>query len=257
MVKGLSTTGSKDKKDKQAAMLLVEPIPALSKVTQNSETEPPTPTSTGSTSDTHIRKPSRTRTSKASIINGEVKTSSSKGITSKRSRRRTVSPVKGNRSRKRRSKSRKRIKEETQTPLGSDMAVLAEAFNLNMNTKTMLVVYDGTTLEDFCLMTDDDFDGLIARARTTDRALPPLQIRKVQVLREWVQQELIKQPTEDASSQPESDNKESLIPKDWKARFEEDLPRLKQNLKAKGESPTAEASPSWWNYFISLKAMFC
>jgi hypothetical protein len=145
-----------------------------------------------------------------------------------------------------------------ETQLGSDMIVLAEALSLDLNTQTMLAYYDARSLEDFCLMAEADFKDLLAKARSMNRALPPLQIRKVQVLREWGQE--LSKPRDDSAlpawvrlSQPKASNKKgSLIPKDWKMRLKQDLPQLKMKLKAKGERLT---SYPWINYLLSFRTI--
>jgi hypothetical protein len=145
-----------------------------------------------------------------------------------------------------------------ETQLGSDMIVLAEALTLDLNTQTMLAYYDARSLEDFCLMAEADFKDLLAKARSMNRALPPLQIRKVQVLREWVQE--LSKPRDDSTlpawvrlSQPKTSNKKgSLIPKDWKMRLKKDLPQLKMKLKVKGERLT---SYPWINYLLSFRSI--
>lgn len=81
-------------------------------------------------------------------------------------------------------KTGKKSKEDR---LGPDMTILAEGFKLDKNSRSMLVQFDAKTLEDFSLMNDDDFDLLVEKARSIGKELPPLQVRKVQVLREWVQ----------------------------------------------------------------------
>lgn len=79
------------------------------------------------------------------------------------------------------------------------MTVLADGFKLDRNSRSMLVQFDAKTLEDFSLMNDEDFDLLVEKAKTIGKELPPLQVRKVQVLREWVQSlcpiELQRQPS--------------------------------------------------------------
>jgi hypothetical protein len=42
----------------------------------------------------------------------------------------------------------------------------------------LLASFDAKTVEDFFMMGDVDFNRLLAKARTANRSLPPLQIRK-------------------------------------------------------------------------------
>jgi hypothetical protein len=121
--------------------------------------------------------------------------------------------------------------------LGPDMMILVDAFNLDENTQVLLAHYDARTLEDFCCMTQVDFEELKLSAERLNRALPPLQIRKVQILREWVQG-----LAEKADNKPlwvldtsERFDMANLIPKDWKRKFKDALPDLKHALKERGE----------------------
>jgi hypothetical protein len=70
--------------------------------------------------------------------------------------------------------------------LGPNMMILADGLRLDKNTQLLLAYYDARTLDDFSCMTEDDFDALKLSAEALDRTLPPLQIRKVQILLEWV-----------------------------------------------------------------------
>ena len=144
--------------------------------------------------------------------------------------------------------------------LGPDMMVLANTFHLDKNTQILLAYYDARTLEDFCLMTKVDFDTLLVSATLHNRPLPPLQIRKVQVLREWVQSLVDTKPVHiPAWIQTTSENpveKANLIPSDWKRRFQQDLPKLKKLLKLKGDQECL-ATRSWMSYFLSIRFVLC
>lgn len=121
--------------------------------------------------------------------------------------------------------------------LGPDMMILVDAFNLDKNTQVLLAYYDARTLEDFCCMTQVDFDELMLSAERLNRALPPLQIRKVQILREWVQGLAKKADNKPlwALDMSERFDMANLIPKDWKRKFKDALPDLKHALKERGE----------------------
>jgi hypothetical protein len=251
------TNGLKDKKEKEAKLVaddgpMLGPTkdasPDTAKVVVDSDTEPPTSESDTSIENVELQ-PSCSARSKASM-------------SSPRRRKKTSSV--------RSSKSRKRVKriqagdgsEKPPTPepeLGSEMMILAEAMHLELNTQSMLASYDARTLEDFCFMADVDFNDLVAKARSMNRALPPLQIRKVQVLRDWVKG-LIDTKDDDSNlplwarkSPSNPRRKATMIPKDWKARFKQDIPKLKQALKAKGEKLTTHP---WLNYLLSFRTMF-
>ena len=147
------------------------------------------------------------------------------------------------------------VDEGREPRLDKDMIILSEAFHLDENTQAMLAQYDARTVEDFCLMTPEDLDQLVQDAAFSNRPLPPLQIRKVQVLREWAHnladqtmrqaelQALCSYATGIVSEQP-ADQYASLVPQDWAKQFREDLPRLKHMLKERGQR-TAAAGVAW------------
>lgn len=151
--------------------------------------------------------------------------------------------------------------------LSSDMNYLAEGMNLDVNTRTMLAYYDAKTLEDFSMMSEADLYDMVSRARLMNRALPPLQVRKVEVLREWVKDLLDPHDPDDddESNFPASWKKQKqtranskklqeYVPNDWKLKFRKDLPKLKHSLKTRGENMT---SNRLINYIISLRTLLC
>ncbi|KAG7348774.1 hypothetical protein IV203_011371 [Nitzschia inconspicua] len=150
--------------------------------------------------------------------------------------------------------------------LEKDMTLLADAIHLDNNTRTLLASYDAKTIEDFFMMGETDFQHLLAKARNTNRGLPPLQIRKVRVLREWIT-ELIEKthpdnsgmrlPWESTIKEKKNQNatEDSLLPKDWKRQFQNDLPTLKKKLRRKGDS-FAEIFP-WLSYIFGFRDSLC
>lgn len=148
------------------------------------------------------------------------------------------------------------------------MLLLADAIHLDNNTKMMLASYDAKTVEDFFMMGDADFHHLLARARNDKRGLPPLQIRKVRILREWIT-ELVESTHPDLpylpclmTSKMSSTGRSktaleevSLLPSDWKRRFYKDLPTLKKKLRRKGNS-FSEVFP-WLSYLINFRESLC
>jgi len=133
-----------------------------------------------------------------------------------------------------------RISDAIPFRLNKDMTVLADGMNLDPNARNLLAAYDSKTLEDFYLMTDGDFTSLVNRAKAHKHPLPPLQIRKVQMLRRWM-----KEVVDDNTYENEGTNNRSLrsrkrnddlIPKDWKAQYKNDLPHLKLQLREQGDS---------------------
>ena len=118
------------------------------------------------------------------------------------------------------------------------MTFLADGMNLDANTRCLLAAYDAKTLEDFYLMTDSDFSGLIRKANATKNSLPPLQIRKVRMLRQWIKEVVQDNMYEMYAEHGESVRKQStrLIPRDWKDLYKNDLPHLKLQLRQQGDS---------------------
>ena len=121
--------------------------------------------------------------------------------------------------------------------LARDMAYVADAMNLDVNTQAMLALYDAKSLEDFSLMAPADIHDLVGKAQSMRRAIPPLQVRKIEVLREWIQEisrpkDETQIPTWTRRDRTRRGKSRRLIPRDWKEQFESDLPRLKQKLQA-------------------------
>jgi hypothetical protein len=150
--------------------------------------------------------------------------------------------------------------------LGRDMVILSEAFHLDRNTQSLLVQYDARTVEDFCLMTTEDLEKLVKTAAESNRPLPPLQVRKLQVLREWAQNladqsvreaemSAICQCAADIANEHVYEQSSNLIPKDWAKQFREDLPKLKQTLKERGGKTAA--AMSWFSSYFSFPSMYC
>lgn len=127
--------------------------------------------------------------------------------------------------------------------LKPDMLFVAEALNLDLNTKTMLAKFDARTLEDCYLMGDQDFEDLIEEAKAMGISLPPLQIRKVQIFREWLKKVI---EDIDESKLPSWARTHTIgktcIPRDWQSRFKEDLPKLKKDIKQRGQITIAQKS---------------
>jgi hypothetical protein len=93
-----------------------------------------------------------------------------------------------------------------------------------------------------------------------NRAMPPLQIRKVQVLREWVQG-LVKKKADDKpwwelKGIPEQVDTANLIPEDWKQKFKDALPDLKRALKERGEKEVISTN-FLTNTYQALARMCC
>jgi hypothetical protein len=133
-----------------------------------------------------------------------------------------------------------RISDAIPYRLNKDMTVLADGMNLDQNARNLLAAYDSKTLEDFYLMSDSDFSSLVHRSRSHKHPLPPLQIRKVQMLRRWMK-ELVDDninENEDTNSRSLRSKKRNvrLIPKDWKEQYKNDLPHLKLQLREQGDS---------------------
>jgi len=152
-------------------------------------------------------------------------------------------------------------------------------------TRAALTAYDARTLEDFAMMTVDDFEEMTITAARLSRPLPPLQQRKVAVLLDWVH-EIVEDETptcekkakergifsaffdgtlyhsnlstikklSEAMSPERKTADYSIIPPDWESRFEKDIPVLKKKLKLMGEESTHSL---WANFFLDLRWILC
>lgn len=134
------------------------------------------------------------------------------------------------------------FKNASEIHLEDDMAYIARQFKLDKNAQLMLAYYDARSLEDFCLMSIADVNDMIQRAKEMERALPPLQIRKIRVLREWVQELADPQDNLDipawvriSKSKRIRRKKGELIPSNWKSEFKKDLPDLKEELQKRAD----------------------
>lgn len=128
------------------------------------------------------------------------------------------------------------------------MSVLADGINLDRNTRLLLAAHDARTLDDFYLMADIDFIDLLRRAKATNNCLPPLQVRKVRMLRRWLK-DLVDENMmgdyneyDEASCSPSKKRytrereRRRLVPKDWANQYKHDLPHLKRELRQQGDS---------------------
>lgn len=118
------------------------------------------------------------------------------------------------------------------------MTYLADGMKLDKNMRYFLAVFDANNLEDFYLMSDSDFFALVQKAKASNRCIPPLQLRKVQMLRRWIK-EVVEDhvlETEDENGTCRRKRKVQLIPKDWKEQYRNDLPHLKLQLRQQSES---------------------
>eukprot|EP00534_Pseudo-nitzschia_fraudulenta_P009268 CAMPEP_0201152806 /NCGR_PEP_ID=MMETSP0851-20130426/13394_1 /ASSEMBLY_ACC=CAM_ASM_000631 /TAXON_ID=183588 /ORGANISM="Pseudo-nitzschia fraudulenta, Strain WWA7" /LENGTH=145 /DNA_ID=CAMNT_0047429905 /DNA_START=177 /DNA_END=614 /DNA_ORIENTATION=+ len=123
------------------------------------------------------------------------------------------------------------------------MTILADGMNLDGNTRCLLAAYDARTLDDFYLMSNADFRNLIQRAKATNHSLPPLQIRKVRMLRRWLKEIIDDNMSEEYEDDMHSEitdafrrKRNKLVPKDWREQYKNDLPHLKIELRQQGDS---------------------
>jgi len=196
----------------------------------------------------------RTRSTRSSSPSKYRERSRSKDITS-RSKSSSSKIIKD-------GKNNKKEEKNARLKLNRDMTVLADGINLDDNSRLMLAAYDARTLDDFYLMADTDFRDLIQKARITNHSLPPLQIRKIRKLRRWLkeiidenmEEQLHYQNTMDGdqstscrrsrastcntydNKHDKNNNKQQLVPKDWKEQYKNDLPFMKMQLRQQGDS---------------------
>eukprot|EP00584_Thalassiosira_punctigera_P016885 CAMPEP_0172562422 /NCGR_PEP_ID=MMETSP1067-20121228/96788_1 /TAXON_ID=265564 ORGANISM="Thalassiosira punctigera, Strain Tpunct2005C2" /NCGR_SAMPLE_ID=MMETSP1067 /ASSEMBLY_ACC=CAM_ASM_000444 /LENGTH=105 /DNA_ID=CAMNT_0013352635 /DNA_START=75 /DNA_END=389 /DNA_ORIENTATION=- len=70
--------------------------------------------------------------------------------------------------------------------LHRDMRLICDALRVSERTRYALRSADAAALEDFSLMTDEDFADMVVSQARTGEPLPPLQQRKLWVLLSWV-----------------------------------------------------------------------
>mmetsp|Transcript_7119 Transcript_7119/g.16184 ORF Transcript_7119/g.16184 Transcript_7119/m.16184 type:complete len:204 (-) Transcript_7119:4-615(-) len=166
------------------------------------------------------------------------------------------------------------------TRLHRDMRLVCDVFRISEESRYALRSFDAAALEDFCLMSDEDYSNLVVFQARIGKPIPPLQQRKLRVLLTWVQSLVTTENLEAILSSPnkaegfelkesKSENDGTLkasyrvsprkgggtfIPADWESRFYADLPRLRKELHRLG----ANRSPSNWALeFLSLRWIVC
>ena len=171
--------------------------------------------------------------------------------------------------------------------LHRDMRLICDCFRISDQSRYALRSFDASTLEDFSLMTDDDFADMVVTHARIGKPIPPLQQRKIRVLLTWVQklanvdnlevgqeEALVSRNNaegfemKDSKSDNEVDGilkaryKASLrkgggtfIPATWEETFYNDLPMLRKQLKRLGDKHSSTSN--WANGFLSLRWMFC
>jgi hypothetical protein len=165
------------------------------------------------------------------------------------------------------------------------MKKICDELRLNERTRTALIEYDATTLEDLAYMTDADYENMLATAARQNRPLCPLQQRKIAVVIWWLR-DLVKDSATFKETKVKKkvphfwerlaysrsewnekihsvvslgvDDKSvdtgSVIPPNWESRFEADLPMLKKKLKEVGETSSFSL---YSDFFINARWILC
>ena len=161
------------------------------------------------------------------------------------------------------------------------MRLVCDCFRVSEETRYALRSFDAATLDDFSLMTDEDFADLVVRMACLGKPLPPLQQRKVSVLLRWAQSLPAMELGELEATSPNkaegfevaerggnSDNVDVLkarykasprkgdgtLPANWELQFYRDLPRLRTELRELGRR---RPFSNWATEFLSLRWVFC
>lgn len=161
-----------------------------------------------------------------------------------------------------------------------NMRLICDCFRISEETRYALRSFDASTLDDFSLMTDEDFADLIVRMACIGKPLPPLQQRKVSVLLSWARSLPAIEPEEieEVSNKAEGfelaerwggndndgvlkarykaspRNGDSALPASWEVQFYRDLPRLRAELREMGRR---RPFSNWATEFLSLRWVFC
>jgi hypothetical protein len=145
--------------------------------------------------------------------------------------------------------------------LHHDVKLICSEFGITEQSKYALRRYDATKLEDFCLMTDDDFDELVLTEARMGRPMCPLQQRKLRVLLEWARSLATTGNLGKSGFEGNENNNGAVKPggkiipadwEDWESRFYSDLPSLRKKLQKLGEP---KLQSDWVTKFASL--IFC
>ncbi|KAL7535426.1 hypothetical protein ACHAWF_005163 [Thalassiosira exigua] len=173
------------------------------------------------------------------------------------------------------------MKEIEPPKIHRDMRLICDVFRISEQTRYALRSFDSATLEDFSLMTDQDFADLVVTQARKGHPLPPLQQRKLRVLLGWVQSlgsvenldkaeaTMLDSPNKTEGFELKDSKREngdilkasfkssprreggSFIPRDWETRFYADLPNLKKKLQSGSQES------NWVLEFLSLRWAFC
>ncbi|KAL3773098.1 hypothetical protein ACHAW5_009529 [Stephanodiscus triporus] len=171
----------------------------------------------------------------------------------------------------------KRTPQATEPPrLRHDVKLICDEFGIAEQSRYALRIFDATKLEDFSLMTNEDFDDLVRTQARMGRPICPLQQRKLRVLLSWVRSLAdtgnlgkdgipVRPPSymhegienDDGAVKPRNKHGhrkggETLIPADWERRFYSDLPSLRKKLQKLGEQ---QSHSDWVTRFASW--IFC
>ena len=156
--------------------------------------------------------------------------------------------------------------------LHRDMRHICDVFRISEESRFALRTFDAATLDDFSLMTESDFLDLVATRARLGCPLPPLQQRKLAMLRILVQLQSLPAvestvaPMRSEGFEVKNNSTEEVkfrasvkkdlgrhTPSDWEDRFYADLPRLRKELRETGE----ERNSNFIMDLLSLRWLFC
>ena len=126
-----------------------------------------------------------------------------------------------------------------------DMKLICDAFRVSELSRYALESFDASTLEDFCLMTDEDFADLIVTQARLGKPIPPLQQRKLRILLSWVQSLMAMTTT----ATTDYTTTYRMIPNDWEKKFYHDLPYLQRELQQLGQPGQGRSTGTMCTYF--------
>lgn len=171
--------------------------------------------------------------------------------------------------------------------LHRDMRIICDAFRISEQTCFALRRFDAARLEDFSMMTDEDFADLVLTQARIGEQMPPLQQRKLAVLLSWAQKLPMQVDVSSSVQEQESPKAEGYelnndtlmdengsvnakykyktskkhtkdqgvaVPKNWESKFYEDLPGLREELRQLGSK---KGRFNWANEIISFRWLFC
>ena len=142
--------------------------------------------------------------------------------------------------------------------LHRDLRLICDNFRISEQSRYRLREWDAASLEDFCLMTDEDYaDFILSSARTTGKPIPPLQQRKLRVLLVWARtlvnvNNLTTKNGGDSEEPTSPNNNNSIEESKLKEQDEDDALKTKYKPSSPRKAPTF-VKANWEEQFYMVR----